>query len=832
MPLPGGKPLRRRRGRLYLLLIVFVAIVVVIFVNMVIFVRNLPPVQADGWQELARPGFISSAHETAAGAVVAVTEPAVLSGNFSRLLVYAYHEKSLCMSNLEFFVRYAGMEAMQSTLFVFVINGHVVSVPLPALNNVLVLPRANTGLDFGAYSYALEEVERRLAGQNSALRHFGFMNCGVTGPFLPAYLRGFDWFAAFAERLTDRVRLVGTYLTCLDATDLGGHGPRIEGHCWFTDTEGIATLRAESVLRPMNSKVDAIVNGEYGLTRAMFKHGFTIDTLLYKYQNVDWTDERNWDCNANRFVGRNGAYDGGTINPFEVIFFKRLWPTLADPEQRSVRYVETSRLIAWRSLWSSGGGGASSDTPLPLVPPAPYFPDFEEANYSNRGNFLSLGWSLLSSLFSRKTIKACSPRRSSSSLLTSVVQGKTIVVLTHELTLTGAPFVCAELAQTLAEAGASVTLLVGPHGGIATMEVLMERVRAMVPTPLFAVDFFTSDDGSVSLSVGRAGSANLVIVSTIIPEHGLWLQKFRAFFPLHRGLVWWIHEGAAVVATLKYGARSAALDTMLVPGLLNGLVFPSASTEKWWVSLLISERGYRSPVCVQRAIPWGLPPWRLRDIDSAAADTDAKSALRLSKGLAPNDFVFLTLSTFQPIKGYAGIFKAFAKARLLCGGNVGGEQQLPRLRLLAVGTQYGYFPQGEEWARTDADIIIETPTTVVAQLLAIADAYVSNTQGGGETWGLSTLAALAAGKPVLASRAGATLEQMRPDVTALVHDVPDVATDLGDFEYVQLAQHMCSIVRDRPLAANLALNAKAYARETFGAAHIDKALTDLIVNLV
>ncbi len=70
---------------------------------------------------------------------------------------------------------------------------------------------------------------------------------------------------------------------------------------------------------------------------------------------------------------------------------------------------------------------------------------------------------------------------------------------------------------------------------------------------------------------------------------------------------------------------------------------------------------------------------------------------------------------------------------MLCGGG-GGASPAARVLLLAVGTQYGFFPK---LARTETDVVIEAPTLAVAELLAIADdAYVSNTQGGGERcWG-------------------------------------------------------------------------------------------------
>ena len=308
-----------------------------------------------------------------------VPRPTGSAGPFARALLYAYHETDACALNLGFLLRFGGLALFPDLAVVLVVNGHALSVPLPLdLPSLIVLGSENEGLDFGAYSAGLAELARVVGSAGPQPELFGFLNCGVSGPFLPAFLSpSFDWFGAFASRLNSRVRLVGAYLSCLPAGDAGGRGPRIEGHSFFTDAQGLRVLEEAHVMRPMLSKYDAIVNGEYGLTRAVFTAGFTIDTLLYRYQNVDWRDEANWDCNGNRFVGRGGGYEGGDVNPFETIFFKRVWPTLGDPLRRAVRYEETARYLYWRSLWDAGGGGAHGDAPPPAPVPPYYDPGFE-----------------------------------------------------------------------------------------------------------------------------------------------------------------------------------------------------------------------------------------------------------------------------------------------------------------------------------------------------------------------------------------------------------------------------------------------------------------------
>lgn len=722
---------------------------------------------------------------------------------FTRALIYAYHDKSMCATNLDFLVRFGNLEAAPTTLFVVVVNGYKVTVPLPRLRNLVVLRRENSGLDFGAYTAGLNVVEMLAGGKSPLPTQFGFINCGVTGPFLPAHLpKDYDWFGAFANRLVGNIHLVGAYLTCLLPNDLGGHGPRIEGHSFFTDAAGLAVLRKSGVMRPMEDKLDAIINGEYGLAKAMINASMGFDTLLYRYQGVDWLDRRNWDCNGNKFVGRNGGYDGGSIDPFEVIFFKRFWPTLPYRDQAVVRFEESARYMHWRGLWSSGGGGYSENTPPVSPPPETYNPWGPQSGVdaaAQRG-------------------EGEGPPLLYSSLLSSLVKGKVISILTHELTLTGAPFVCVELAQILAEAGASVTLIVGNRGGRRTLAELEAQATTMVPNP----QFFISHVSDVASSVKWATQADYVIVSTVVPEHGTWLREFRSAAPFHRGLIWWVHEGAAVMASLEDGVLDATLATMRTPGLLDAIVFPSPSAYSWWNRALGQD--YPARPRVNMSIPWGIPHWRAESIERAAKDKSGIASLRATNGFLPSDFIFLTLSTFQPIKGHGGIFYAFDIARRKC----------PRgksFKLWALGTQYGYFPPNSEWVFKDKDFFIGGPTPNVAEVLAAADAYLSNTQGGGETWGLGTLAALASGKAVLASNAGGSMDQMVHNVTALIHSVPSDGGDGGDYsgeeEAEEFAAHMCEVAKDRALFQRLSSKGKEHARVFLGQEHIENSVARL-----
>lgn len=56
-----------------------------------------------------------------------------------------------------------------------------------------------------------------------------------------------------------------------------------------------------SVFGCYTSMWDVIYYSELGSSWAVLAAGYTIDCLMIRYQNVDWTDLNSWDCNS-RFV--------------------------------------------------------------------------------------------------------------------------------------------------------------------------------------------------------------------------------------------------------------------------------------------------------------------------------------------------------------------------------------------------------------------------------------------------------------------------------------------------------------------------------------------------
>jgi glycosyltransferase involved in cell wall biosynthesis len=468
--------------------------------------------------------------------------------------------------------------------------------------------------------------------------------------------------------------------------------------------------------------------------------------------------------------------------------------------------------------------------------------------------------------------------------LAAVAAGRTFYILTHEMSLSGAPRVCVELAALLHAAGARrVELVVGSgfDGSLPSNGALAERAAAVLG---FAAPFVVRGDSSqapqrplwrialagllqwdseASAEVRAAAAADVVIVSSAVPKHVAWLARFRAEAPTHGGLMWWLHEAGSVMGQFPPSHTLASARALRRSSpLLDAAVFPSLSARAWWeatgsalaASDAVMTWWWRWPPPPPPPLPaaaavvrWGWPAWRAA-AKAAGASAQvrgaAREATRAALGLAPQDFVLLALAAFTPLKGHAGMVQALALAQAICGSGSGGSSASPprTLVLLLAGdngplAQPVFPPPRLRWVLdSNSSVRLLAPVVDTAPLLAAADAYVSNSQGGGETWGLSVLDALGAGLPVLSSSAGAAPEMLAHGVTALLHEVGgggggEVAgvdgagvVAAGEAEAGELAGNMCRLAEDNALRARLSDGGLRLVAEQLGQQQLEASV--------
>jgi hypothetical protein len=242
------------------------------------------------------------------------------------VIIYSYFNTIIANYNLNFFIQ-KELSYKDNIDYIFVINGYNTdnSIEFPELNNLTIIRRENSGVDFGGYNAGLVYIENN----NKKYDFYFFINSGVFGPVLPHYFIDTHWSNIFIKKINDNVKLVGTTIVCLPHEDAGGYGPKVEGFFFMTDNIGLNLLRNEkNIFCNQIDKYNAIVNGEYGLSRCILKHGYSIDCMIRKYQNIDWRDSNNYSLNNNKHPSRKNSFYGNSINPYEVIFHKWYWKDL------------------------------------------------------------------------------------------------------------------------------------------------------------------------------------------------------------------------------------------------------------------------------------------------------------------------------------------------------------------------------------------------------------------------------------------------------------------------------------------------------------------------
>jgi glycosyltransferase involved in cell wall biosynthesis len=391
------------------------------------------------------------------------------------------------------------------------------------------------------------------------------------------------------------------------------------------------------------------------------------------------------------------------------------------------------------------------------------------------------------------------------------------LIISHELSATGAPRVCFELAQVASSLGADAMVALQDRPEPDTAGEICAFAKSALPSSLPSLDFRCTGMTREALSSG------IVVVSTAVSRNALFISTFREMYVSDAMLVWWIHEGKSVMDVLGDAALSLALKVLADPHHLHAVVFVSEFCRSFWVDAAAA-RGLSiaAPTFVLR---WGVPDWKRAALDAALLDPTGPAALRQSFGFGDNDFVFLMLASFNPLKGHAGVVKALMHANANCPSSC-------RLRLISAGVGISWpssFPTTDmKWVLTHDDFRFLPAIPDVSPYFAASDAYVSNSKRGGETWGLSTLEAATAGRVVLASGVGGTLEQLEHNVSALFHSV---GQGEGDEEVGELAANMCAVAVNANLAIRISSAARDHARGKFGEIEVDRALVELFGSL-
>jgi hypothetical protein len=233
------------------------------------------------------------------------------------LIVYVYAKThQLAEQNLAFFIR-ATIRDSHDADYYFILqeidNKTIDEKNLPLLpSNAHYIHHENKCFDIGTIGWFLSSgmIDK------SKYKYFIFLNSSVRGPFIVSYYDNPIWYTIFTRRLNDQIKLVGSTINCEIA-------PHVQSYIWALDFEGLNfLLKNSTVFKCHESKDATITTAEVGASQIILKSGFGIDSLMTKYQGVDFRFNGTKKCTAGLNPTFNGAADGITLDPFEVVFVK------------------------------------------------------------------------------------------------------------------------------------------------------------------------------------------------------------------------------------------------------------------------------------------------------------------------------------------------------------------------------------------------------------------------------------------------------------------------------------------------------------------------------
>lgn len=369
-------------------------------------------------------------------------------------------------------------------------------------------------------------------------------------------------------------------------------------------------------------------------------------------------------------------------------------------------------------------------------------------------------------------------------------RGRSVLLVTHELTWTGAPMLLCEAGAAMRESGVQVRVV--SLSAAASGHVAEYHRLPVIP-------------GEAALP--WAEQAALVLANTAVA--GPWIRDFLAACPHRReALAWWIHENEPEA----YGSHATA-----APRVAR-VAFDSCDQQAAWRAAGFQLGDAEAVVwpgnreAFMRASDQPLVPWPC----AGRVDLVGRDEARRRLGVAPDDFLCLSVGTIDPRKGQQQLLRTVAE--------LNARHPAARFRLLLVGflddahVRTARKRLSREQRRVVGDgrlLMMQTPA--IERFYRAADAFVLNSQDRGEPFGRVTIEAMAFGLPVVATGAGGTLEIVRGGETGLLYPV-------GDAGQAELQSHLSALRADRGLAVRLGEAGRQRAAAEFTAARCFREL--------
>jgi hypothetical protein len=273
----------------------------------------------------------------------------ISNSNAEVLLIYVYaNTHSHAYENLKYFID-TSVRDDNNVDYYFILQQienkpiNENEMPLLPKKNAYYIQHENKCFDFGTFGWFLNEYTygnpwlNKYPKGNQKLnlkryKYFIFMNSSIRGPFFTPYFiqlvldlnKNYYWYSVFTRRIDKKVKLVGCTISCETA-------PHVQAYLFATDFNGLTILLKpgkwggtsdDGIFACHSTKDQILTNSELPASNRILESGYMIDSLLTKYQKVNFSELYNRGCNSNKNPYLDKGLEGTSLEPYEVVFVK------------------------------------------------------------------------------------------------------------------------------------------------------------------------------------------------------------------------------------------------------------------------------------------------------------------------------------------------------------------------------------------------------------------------------------------------------------------------------------------------------------------------------
>ncbi|KAG0470953.1 hypothetical protein HPP92_015499 [Vanilla planifolia] len=351
------------------------------------------------------------------------------------------------------------------------------------------------------------------------------------------------------------------------------------------------------------------------------------------------------------------------------------------------------------------------------------------------------------------------------------MRSKFVLLVSHELSLSGGLLLLMELAFLLRNVGTEVAWMTYQKPAEDSEAIYIWNIRywigacrAFILHHIVQLAIRTSPGSSSSGqdAVNTVLKSDMIILNTAVT--GKWLEAVlkEHITEVLPKILWWIHEMRGHYFKLDYVKH--------LP-YVAGAMIDSHSTAEYWKSRTSERLGIAMPSTY--VVHLGNSKELMEVAEDAVARRVLREHIRESLGLHNEDLLFAIINSVSRGKGQDLFLQSFYESLKLVHIK---KLQVPAMHAVIVGSDMSGHTKLEIELRTFAvkqgikdRVHFVNKTLTVAPFLAAIDVLVQNSQARGECFGRITIEAMAFQLPVLGTSAGGTTEIVINGSTGLLH---------------------------------------------------------------